>query len=220
MTFGSDTFGTVAFGGADAEESARATLQLYRHVGNGSPPSLEFGEPAFSDGEPALWIGKSDSTIAEFRDRTYIDAAIASVVAGGASLEYLLTGMDGLTVEFDLPAAAACGTVRLHRNGLRQLEGVDYSVSGTVLTTTFTPAADEELLVDVATPQHVEQVLTGMDGVKVLYALDDIPIFGSTKLYLNGLRQASGVDYSVDGDELTTVFVASTDDSLVVEYRL
>lgn len=220
MTFGTSTFGTSTFGGDAAAEPERAMLQLYRHVGNGAPPSLEFGEPAFSDGEPALWIGKSDGTQAEFRDRTYIDAAIASVAAGGGALEYLLSGVDGATTSFTLPAAAACGTVRLHRNGLRQLAGVDYTVSGSTLTTLFTAASGEELLVDVATPQHVEQVLTGMDGVKVLYLLDDVPIFGSTRLYRNGLRQAGGVDYSVDGDELTTVFVASSDDSLVVEYRL
>lgn len=200
--------------------SERGILRLYRHIGNGSPPVLEFGEPAFSDGEPALWIGKSDESYAEFRDRTYIDGAIATVLAGGASMEHLLSDVDGINTEFTLPAGYSGGVVRLHRNGLRQVYGIDYTVDDLTLTTTFVAESGEELLVDVATPQHVEETLSGMDGIVTLFQLEDVPIFGSVKFYRNGLRQAYGVDYTVDGAELTTLFVASADDVLFVEYRL
>lgn len=76
MSFGTAPFGTTAFGTPPAG-AARPALQLYRRAGTGTPSSLSFGEPAFSDGEPRLYVGNSDGSISTFVDKAYIDAATA-----------------------------------------------------------------------------------------------------------------------------------------------
>ena len=121
-------------------------LQLYRHIGTGAPPSLHFGEPAFSDGEPALRVGKSDGSMAVFRDQAYIDDALA-----GLGLEVwneLLVGVNGSSSSFSLAYTPMSGTVRLYHNGMRLTPGVDFSVIGSSISTTFVPDAGDNLLAD------------------------------------------------------------------------
>lgn len=75
MPFGTSAFGIVPFGQEPVE--ARQALQILRRAGSGAPSEMYFGEPAYSDAEPRLYIGNSDGTHSTFVDKTYVDAATA-----------------------------------------------------------------------------------------------------------------------------------------------
>lgn len=76
MAFGRSAFGRIPFGMLPTF-SSRGILRFYRHAGSGAPPSLEFGEPAYSDAEPHIYVGNSDGTHSTFVDKNYVDAATA-----------------------------------------------------------------------------------------------------------------------------------------------
>ena len=150
MAFGASPFGVAPFGGQESTAPPtpedRAVLQLYRHIGTGAPPSLHFGEPAFSDGEPALRVGRSDGSMAVFRDQAYVDSALAGL--GVEVWSELLSGLDGSSSSFSLANTPMSGTVRLYYNGLRLTPEIDYSIIGSSISTTFVPGASDTLLAD------------------------------------------------------------------------
>lgn len=149
MAFGTSPFGVAPFGSVEASTPTpvdRAVLQLYRHIGSGAPPELNFGEPAFSDGEPAIRIGKSDGSMAIFRDQEYIDTALQGL--GVEVFNEMLSGVDGVSSSFNLAHAPMSGTLRLYRNGLRLTPSIDFTAIGSSISTSFVPDASEVLLAD------------------------------------------------------------------------
>lgn len=65
-----------------------------------------------------------------------------------------------------------------------------------------------------------------VDGVETVFTLSETPLAGSEEVFLNGLLQEEGVDYTIDGDEITMAVAPRGEDSegpadkLRVSYRI
>jgi len=61
----------------------------------------------------------------------------------------ILTGLDGVTAEFELQHVPIdSSAVKLYRNGMRLANGLDFTVSDSTVTTGFVPFSDEVILAE------------------------------------------------------------------------
>lgn len=155
-------------------------------------------------------------------------------VAGFVDAEAPGGTLDGINAGFTLSAAPdPASSLLLHRNGLLQNQGLDYTVSGAVITFdgAAIPLAGDLLLasyrinseltssygfVDAETPQG------DADGVNDAFTLAGIPDPASSLLlYRNGLLQRQGLDYTVSGAAITFAgaSVPQDGDTLQASYR-
>ena len=58
-----------------------------------------------------------------------------------------------------------------------------------------------------------------INGINSIFNLNFIPISGSLKLYLNGVRLKNTVDYSYSGNTITMTTIPFTNDLLLSDYR-
>ena len=101
--------------------------------------------------------------------------------------------IDGVNRYFNLPAVPVGNSLRVFYNGLLQRPGIDYTTSGTGLTTVFYPAENSALCVLMrkdtdGTPLYFDAVVPTVSGSNLV--LPDAPI--SMELYRNGLFQRMG----------------------------
>ena len=170
---------------------------------------------------------------------TALTATVNSLSGGNTSSVYVdaqtPTGtLNGTNKVFNLASVPAPSTsLALYRNGLLQSSGVDYSLSGGVVTFTSasTPLSTDILqafyrivgsgtsttIVDAETPSGVN------NGTNLAFTLANAPNPStSLKLYKNGLLLASGGDYTISGATITfasTATTPQTGDALLASYR-
>lgn len=81
-----------------------------------------------------------------------------SAGGGGLAAANFVTGevpggtLNSINTDFTLANAPTAGTVKFYRNGSRQKVGVDYSITGSTITTTTAPESWELLLADYMKP--------------------------------------------------------------------
>jgi hypothetical protein len=101
--------------------------------------------------------------------------------------------IDGGNRVFSLPSIPVGSSLRVFYNGLLQRPGIDYTTSGTGLTTSFAPAMNSSLCVLMrkatdGTPLYFDAVVPTVSGSNLV--LPEAPI--SIELYRNGMFQSVG----------------------------
>lgn len=136
------------------------------------------------------------------------------------------TGLvNGVNVDFTLANEPIASTVRVYLNGIRQIETTNYSLVDAVITFVVAPFTDDVIMVDYKTivtgvTAVYNEVPTGaINGVNTDFVILNAAL--SISVYLNGIRQYEGSNYTVSSDMITISFIIApfTGDSLIVDYE-
>lgn len=99
----------------------------------------------------------------------------------------------------------------------------DKLVAGTGITLTVNnPAGNETITIDASTGGIYNERFT-TDGLTDTYTLSQTPVADSTAVYLNGVRMALDIDYTVSGNDIVFVSIPAAGaytDNLTVDYNV
>jgi hypothetical protein len=126
-----------------------------------------------------------------------------------------------VNVTFAVPSAPVPNGLSLAQNGLMMLEWVDYTLLWDTITMTVAPIVWDELSYSavIATSQTILNTWTWtINWVNKVFALSQIPNPNSTNVYLNGLAQIEGTDYTLVSNSITFVTAPSIWDELQIKY--
>lgn len=181
-------------------------------------------------------------------DLASINASVSSLSAQVASLGNSLSTSNALFVDAETPSGTANGvnatftlahtpspanSVAVYRNGLIQLNGLDYTVSGGTITfnagsipqTGDLLQAYYRIIGSGATSTFADAEIPGgiMDGNNLTFSLAAAPSpANSLRLYKNGVLLQLNGDYNLNGSTITflsTAITPQTGDKLVANYR-
>lgn len=146
-----------------------------------------------------------------------------TIITGNASLTETPAGLiNGVNTVYTLSQEPAAGTVRVYLNGVRQRPGTDYTVTGQNITFTVAPFSGDSIIVDYnaneVTTVYNETPAGLINGENTVYTLSQTP--ATVKIYLNGVRQRPGIDYSVTDDTITFTNAPFSGDYIIVDYEI
>ncbi len=113
----------------------------------------------------------------------------------------------------------------IYLNGVKQVRGVDYTISGSRVTMTIAPVSGDYLTATylISVPNTISTIV-GVDlvgtknGINTSFTLPDTPITGTVEIYLNGSLQVSGTDYTLSGTAVTMTTAPASTDYLEANY--
>lgn len=156
-----------------------------------------------------LFINTSDQLLYSSNGTSYF--VISG--AGGATANISVTSQtftgNGSAVAFTLNKATTNVETFVFLNGVAQVPGTDYSISGTTLTFVTAPPSDNEIevrVLDISDINGIDITLSSFvgDGSDTTFTLATaLASNTSTFVYLNGVAQVPTVDYGVSGSTLT-----------------
>jgi hypothetical protein len=186
--------------------------------------------------------GAIDGAIGNLGDCLHVDGTTGPCGSGGG------TGGTGTFVDAEVPGGAVNGSntsftlanipqpqtsVELFRNGLLLQQGNDYTISGNTVTflSATTPQTSDVLLasyrlsvvisgvgfVDMETPSG------SANGSNPTFSLSQVPSpTSSVMVFRNGMRLASGLDYSISNNTLTFAGgdIPQSGDTILCSYRV
>ena len=140
--------------------------------------------------------------------------------------------VNGVNTTFTLPDTPTAGSEHVYVNGLLQEETVDYTITGNVLEFTDPPESDiygtDVILVDYwptgGTAESAQRITretpTGLINSSNTVFTTATDIHSETeRVWLNGVMQLRGTDYTVtDTDEITFTTAPTTGDTVVISY--
>ena len=170
---------------------------------------------------------------------TSLSAAVNSTGAGTTTASFSdaeVPGgvLNGSNATFNLAQnPTPLSSLSLYRNGLLQSVGIDYTLSGTVVT--FLPASVPKSTDTIAAYYRVpgtaplatftdNEIPAGtIDGLNVAFTLAAAPSpAASLKIYKNGVLLVQGADYTLSGSNITfasTNVTPQVGDALLANYR-
>ncbi len=141
--------------------------------------------------------------------------------------------VDGVNTQFTLNAAPSpASSLTLFRNGILQSPGADYNVSSAAITFAggSTPQPGDRLLATYRTAAvtgvgfvDAEAPAGTMDGNNLTFTLSQMPNpAASVSVYLNGVRQTAGIDYTFSGQTISFLsgLAPEPSDVLLCWYRI
>jgi hypothetical protein len=194
--------------------------------------------PAFADSRAAVInsVGGIDAAAGSLSDCVHVDGTSGSC-GGSTSAAFVDASVpagtiNGTNAQFTLASTPApASSVAVWRNGVFLNPGVDFTVSGnvitfvgnsmplvgdTILASFRTSAVAGVTFVDAETPAGL------VNGTNTTFTLANVPNPStSLALYRNGLRMQTGGDYSLSGSTITflTGQLPQSGDTLVYSYR-
>lgn len=134
--------------------------------------------------------------------------------------------INGVNTSFTLSQTPIAGSEHVYRNGQLQADGgVDYSISGTIITFVSPPLTGDALVVSyrITSPTSFadKEVPSGaIDGSNATFTLAHTPTAGSEHVFLNGILQADGGgDYAISTGTITFNTPPPSGSVLLVSYR-
>ena len=191
----------------------------------------------FADSRAAVIdaTGAIDGAAGNSSDCVHVDGTSGS--CGGSAANIFVDGetpsgaINSSNTQFTLANTPVASTsVSLWRNGLFQRYGVDFSVSGSTIAFLLTPPQTG----DVVLASYRTGTMTGVNfvdaetpagtanGTNSTFTLANTPNpAASVAVYLNGMRMALNIDYTLSGSTITflPVSLPQSGDTLAVSYR-
>lgn len=156
------------------------------------PPNMVYASPSGGiTGPPAF--------------RALTPADIPTGAGSGMITETPAGAVDGANTVFTLTSAPIGGVLVLFLNGVEQQAGVDYTLSGKTITYALAPAAGDwqsAVYGAVGSTLTSETPQGALNGSNTVFALSR-PAAGVLMLFLNGVEQQVGVDYTLAGQSIT-----------------
>jgi hypothetical protein len=174
------------------------TITFMNAPGAGSPPSALLN--AFY---------RYGSTIG-----TYVDAETPGGAVNGFNVTFTLANAPSPTV-----------SLRLYDNGVFQVQGTDYTLSGATITFANAPTAGDQLVAyyvySASTSYADAEVPSGtVNGLNVTFGLAHTPNpAASLDLYVGGIHQLSGSDFTLSSATITFASAPSSGAILTAFYR-
>lgn len=191
-------------------------------------------------------LGALDGAAGNLTDCLHVDGtsgpcgAGAGTGSGGTSTGTFVDAespsgaMDGANAAFTLASAPApSSSLEMFRNGLLLKQGIDYTVSAN--TVTFTASAIPQPADVLVASYRLSVTLSGvgfvdmetpagtLNGSNATFTLSQVPNPAtSLDVFRNGIRLASGVDYTLSNNALTFLpaNIPQTGDILLCSYRV
>ncbi len=171
---------------------------------------------------------------------TSLSNQVGSITSGSTNANFVdgeIPGgtLNGTNTVFTLANTPAISTdVTLYRNGVLQMNGTDFTMSGSTITfaSSEAPQSADELVAyyrisgtgPAATFVDGESPSGSIDGTNLTFSLANTPNpTASVKLFKNGALLEQGVDYTLSGQTITfasTQATPSAGDGLVAYYRI
>lgn len=218
--------------GNSAQITCSITIGALPTVGCNSPPSGTVG--IFYSHLFTLASGAPPYTLAiiagSLPPGLSLDSGLSAVTALFADAETPAGAVNGSNVTFTLaniPAPAA--SLRIFLNGVEQTVGTDFTLAIGTITFTTAPAVGDQIsadyryftvtsfnvgLVDNETPAGT------LDGVNAVFTLANTPApTVAIRLYVNGVRQLQGTNFTLAGNTITFTTAPLSTDILRSFYR-
>lgn len=149
-------------------------------------------------------------------DPTWVNAEIPSGTINGVNPGFSLT---------QAPNAAA--SLQLFLNGLMMTAGIDYTLSVNLITMTTIPDIGDALIAFYRTSNGMginfgdgQTPVGSINGSNLAFTLSFSPSPGSSlELYLNGVLQTAGIDYTLASNTITYAVAPDIGDTHVAWYR-
>jgi len=179
--------------------------------------------------------GEIESAMGDPSDCVRVDGTSGACGSGVSFVDNETPGgvRDGSNRTFTLSGAPVPAlSLRLYRNGILQTQSVDYTISGTTITTlpASTPGPQDSLLASYrltlitsgVTFEDAERPAGAANSLNAVFTLIASPSpAGSLNLYRNGVLQQTGVDFNLSGSLITFtgVSIPQTGDTIQAFYR-
>ncbi len=123
--------------------------------------------------------------------------------------------VSGSGTSFSLSINPILGTQRIYANGQRLTPGIDYTISGNILTMTSSWSAGTVIADYEVTASSSNEIFNEVvSGSGTTFTLANIPVIGTQQVYAIGQRLTPGIDYTISGDTITTSTSFSAGDIL------
>jgi len=116
-------------------------------------------------------------------------------------------------------------TQQLYMNGVRLAPTLDYSITANNITMNFAPITGFTLLADysigtVITNEYYNEVPSGtINGINTIFTLLHSVSGTDIELFVNGIRQQLGIDFTVSGTDITFLIAPLTGYTLLADYK-
>ena len=132
--------------------------------------------------------------------------------------------INGSNTVFTLSATPTTGSDHVFLNGVLQTEGTDYTIVGAIITFLTAPETGAILRVSYRTASVTdfsdrETPSGSINGSNTSFTLAHTPTTGSEYVWLNGILQTEGTDYTITGATITFTTAPETGATLRVSYR-
>jgi len=172
------------------------------------------------DGALTTHVWDGDSQLAQY------NVPIAGYTSGTISfvrLEVPTPAPNGSVTAFTLAHTPVANTETVFLNGIAQIPTDDYTISGATITMVAAPRSTDQLSVSyfygsLTGYYRLETPTPATDGTTTVFNLAHTPVTGSAVVYLNGIAQYAGSDYTISGAVLTYLAAPAATDKLRVSY--
>jgi hypothetical protein len=116
-------------------------------------------------------------------------------------------------------------TQQLYMNGVRLKPIADYTITANNITMNSAPLTGYLLLADysigtVITNEYYNETPSGtINGINTLFTLLHSVSGTDIELFLNGIRQRNGIDFTISGTEITFLIAPLTGYTLLADYK-
>jgi hypothetical protein len=109
--------------------------------------------------------------------------------------------IDGVNLIFYLDSSPITGSEKVYLNGLLQKNGGDYTINENIITFEDSPTDTSQIVCSYSTISKIEVLnetpVGSIDNINYVYTLKYFPDTGTDHIYLNGLLQKNGEDYTI-----------------------
>jgi len=138
--------------------------------------------------------------------------------------EVLAGDLDGVNKDFVLTTAPDPSSLQVYLNGIQQAPD-SYTLDGDTITLDDAPYVGDRLVADyrsVSTGRAVynETPAGVVDGTNAAFLIAELASAASEAVYLNGIRQARGPDYTLLGKTITFTVPPYAEDWILIDYQL
>lgn len=130
--------------------------------------------------------------------------------------------INSLNTIYTLIATPYVNSEQVYLNGIRQVKTSDFTLIGNSIVFSYAPIALDNLLIDYEKDDYgglKNQILSGsINGTNTSFALPEIPITDTEKIFLNGIRLKPTVDYTITGKNINMLTAPITGDILKADY--
>jgi len=131
--------------------------------------------------------------------------------------------IDGANKEFTLEHVPDLSSLEVYLNGVLQ-NSDQITVSGKVITFIVAPYVNDTILIDYKTASASGRAYNispagDFDGLNTEFTLPSDPTSGTLKVYLNGVRQAPGVQYTLAGAVISFTVAPYAGDWILCDFE-
>lgn len=165
-----------------------------------NPQIGQLFKPSANSTHKYQWVGYAWEIMKIRSDNS--NSSYSKKIIGEVFSEVPTGQIDGTNSEFNINFFPVLGSERVYLNGLLQKRGEDYLINGKVITFLEPPTSTSQVVCTYSKVEKMEILnetpIGQMDNINCTFVLKYIPDNQTEQVYLNGLLQKNGGDYSIN----------------------